>query len=103
MAKLRKAVHVKDPDRNRTVLLLPGEEPEPRLAAMITNPDAWEDGQLPDLEDTPDAGDGDQADTKSQDSPDEAAPAAKKTATRKTAAPSRPRGRGAAEKGDSGA
>jgi hypothetical protein len=46
MAKLIKAVFVKDPDRNRTVLLQPGEEPEPRLAALVTNPDAWEDGKL---------------------------------------------------------
>lgn len=48
MAKLSKAVFVKDPDRNGTVILLhPGDEPEPRLAALVTNPDAWEDGKLP--------------------------------------------------------
>ncbi|MFB7738215.1 hypothetical protein ACFC08_28280 [Streptomyces sp. NPDC056112] len=41
MAKLAKAVFVKG------VLLEPGEEPEPRLAALITNPDAWEDGKPP--------------------------------------------------------
>lgn len=47
MATLVKAVFVRDPDRHRTVLLRPGEEPEPRLAALVTNPDAWEDGKLP--------------------------------------------------------
>jgi hypothetical protein len=47
MATLVKAVFVRDPDRHRTVLLRPGEEPESRLAALVTNPDAWEDGKLP--------------------------------------------------------
>ncbi|NUP69316.1 MAG: hypothetical protein HOW71_44925 [Nonomuraea sp.] len=115
MAKLVKAVHVKDPDRNRMVLLLPGEEPEPRLAALITNPDAWEDGVVPaaatgSSDDTGDgAGDGDGASEDSgkhagdvEDAP-KAAPAAKKTAARKTAAHKPARGRDAAEKGDSGA
>ncbi|NUS25033.1 MAG: hypothetical protein HOV92_12535 [Streptomyces sp.] len=105
MAKLIKATFVKDPDRNRTVLLLPGEEPEPRLAALITNPDAWEDGVLPDL-DTDTADSGGKAETvgdSGEDTPKEAAPtAAKKTAARKTAATSRSRGRDAAGEGDSG-
>ncbi|MCX4885869.1 hypothetical protein [Streptomyces sp. NBC_00847] len=110
MAKLVKAVHVKDPDRNRMILLLPGEEPEPRIAALITNPDAWEDGQVPaaaasDSQDASDdgAGDGSQSsDSDTEDTP-KAAPAAKKTAARKTAATKPARGRDAAEKGDSGA
>ncbi len=108
MAKLVKAVHVKDPDRNRTVLLLPGEEPEPRLAALITNPDAWEDGQVPDSADASDASTGAKASededkgASGQDASNEAAPAAKKTAARKTAATSRSRGREAAGEGDSG-
>jgi len=97
MAKLVKAVHVKDPDRNRMVLLLPGEEPEPRLAAQVTNPDAWEGGVLPAQES------GGEPDKDSPDDPPKAAPAAKKTAARKTAAATKPaRGRDAAEKGDSG-
>ena len=109
MAKLIKAVHVKDPDRNRTILLLPGEEPEPRLAARITNPDAWEDGQLPDAAqkaadtDTGDDGQAQNSDADTgADGPTKAAPAAKKTAARKTAASSRSRGRDAADSGDSG-
>jgi len=107
MAKLIKAVHVKDPDRNRMVLLLPGEEPEPRLAARITNPDAWEDGQLPEaaqqsaVADQND-GDGKQDGDTGEDESDKAAPAAKKTAAPKRAATSRSRGRDAAEQGDSG-
>jgi hypothetical protein len=109
MAKLVKAVHVKDPDRNRTVLLLPGEEPEPRLAALITNPDAWEDGQVPAAaasasEDSGDDGDGKQsADSGSgSEDTDKAAPPAKKTAARKSAATKPARGRDAAGEGDSG-
>lgn len=97
MAKLVKAVHVKDPDRSRTVLLLPGEEPEPRLAALITNPDAWEDGKLPDLGHEPADGDSD----KDSDGDDkQAAPAAKKTAPKR--ATNRSRGRDAAGEGTSG-
>ncbi|MFD5899160.1 hypothetical protein [Streptomyces sp. NPDC060366] len=86
MAKLVRAVFVRDPDRHRTVLLRPGQEPEPRLAALITNPDCWEDGVLPGTEESkstdvePDKG---SADT---DSKPAAKPAAKKTAARKTAA-----------------
>ncbi|MFD5848277.1 hypothetical protein [Streptomyces chartreusis] len=110
MAKIVKATFVKDPDRNRTVLLLPGEEPEPRLAALVTNPDAWEDGQPP-AEATgsgDDSGDGkdDGAEAAAQTEPAEdtkkAAPAAKKTAARKTAATKPARGRDAADQGDSG-
>jgi len=107
MAKLVKAVHVKDPDRNRTVLLLPGEEPEPRLAAQVTNPDAWEDGQLPDTATSGDGGTGDNDKDSDDGQPSEdtpkAAPAAKKTAARKSAATKPARGRDAADKGDGGA
>lgn len=106
MAKLVKAVFVRDPERHRTVLLNAGEEPEPRLAALVTNPDAWEDGKLPEpakkqaQEATSDTADSGQ-DKPSEDS-DKAAPAAKKTAARKTAATSRSRGRDAADEGTSG-
>jgi len=110
MAKLVKATFVKDPDRRRTVLLLPGEEPEPRLAALVTNPDAWEDGKLPEAAqhaaDTDTGDDSPQADDSNadadQETPKKAAPAAKKTAAKKTAASSRSRGRDAAGEGDSG-
>ncbi|MFJ4473237.1 hypothetical protein ACIP2X_37885 [Streptomyces sp. NPDC089424] len=109
MAKLAKAVFVRDPDRHRTVLLHAGEEPEPRLAALVTNPDAWEDGQLPkavkEEEGKSDAGDSGN-DTPLSDNDDDAdkpaAPAAKKTAARKTAASNRSRGRDAADEGTSG-
>lgn len=47
MACLAKTVFVRDPERHRDVMLAAGEEPEPRLAALVTNPDAWEDGKLP--------------------------------------------------------
>lgn len=47
MAKLVSTVFVKDPDRHGVVVLEAGEEPEPRLAALVTNPEAWEGGKLP--------------------------------------------------------
>lgn len=47
MAILAKTVFVRDPDRHRDVMLSAGEEPEPRLAALVTNPACWEDGKLP--------------------------------------------------------
>lgn len=96
MAKLSKAVHVRDPERHRTVLLLPGEEPAPHLAALVTNPDCWEGGKLPAApeaatnppeETTPTQGDASE-DTK---------PAARKTAAKKPA-----RGRTAADEGTGG-
>ena len=101
MAKLVKAVFVKDPDRHRTVLLQPGEEPQPRLAALVTNPDAWEEGKLPEA--AKKASEEDAGDQGSSDGDDEdkAAPAAKKTAAKK-ATTSRSRGRDAADEGTSG-
>jgi hypothetical protein len=100
MAKLRKAVHVRDPDRHRTVLLLPGEEPEPRLAALITNPDAWDNGELPGTDGEDDKEPANPAGPAKADSP-KAAPAAKKTAA-KRAATKPARGRDAAAEGTSG-
>lgn len=88
MAKLAKAVFVKDPDRNATVLLLPGEEPEPRLAELVTSPDAWEDGKPP-------AAATKSAAASSSNEDDGDKPAAKRAA-RKPA-----RGRNAADEGDS--
>ena len=52
MARLIAAVHLTDPKTRRPVVLQPGEEPAPHLAALITNESAWEDGVLPDLADT---------------------------------------------------
>ncbi len=87
MATLRKAVFVRDPDQHRTVLLLAGEEPEPRLAALVTNPDAWEDGQLPDLDtDTADSGKDSSDSSSGGDDKDKETAPAKKTAAKKTAA-----------------
>jgi hypothetical protein len=101
MAKLIRAVHVRDPERHRTVVLRPGEEPAPHLAALITNPDAWEDGKLPDAQNTGDGKD-DTGDGDDQQPTKQAAPAAKKTAARKTAATKPARGRDAADEGSSG-
>jgi hypothetical protein len=93
MAKLASAVFVKDPDRNATVLLLPGHEPEPRLAALVTSPEAWEDGKPPAVADKPT--DSSKA-SKTEDDDDGDKPAAKRAA-RKPA-----RGRNAADEGSSG-
>lgn len=93
MAKLAAAVHVRDPRSHQMVQLDAGTEPEPELAALVTNPDAWEDGKLPTATKNADAtatssddgqGDGDK-------------PAARKTAAKKPA-----RGRNAAGEGASG-
>jgi hypothetical protein len=115
MAALASTVYVRDPDSNQTVVLHPGTTPEPRLAALVTNPAAWVDGKLPRLpkaKTEPDGsagptGDG-QDDASGDDSASgdadsttkQAAPAAKKTAAKKATAPAR--GRAAAGEGDSG-
>ena len=124
-AQLAATVYVKDPDSHQTVELAPGTSPEPRLAALVTNPAAWIDGKLPRLPkqqvqetldgpggdptgDGPDgasgaASDSADADKPSQEDTQQAAPAAKKTAAKKTAASSRSsRGRDAAGEGASG-
>ena len=46
-AKLAATVYVTDPDTHQTVELEAGSEPEARLAALVTNPEAWEDGKTP--------------------------------------------------------
>ncbi|PVC80618.1 hypothetical protein DBP19_36380 [Streptomyces sp. CS090A] len=48
-AQLTGSVFVTDPDTHQTVELAPGTSPEPRLAALVTNPAAWVDGKLPRL------------------------------------------------------
>jgi len=101
MAKLARAVHVTDPHSGRRLVLQPGEEPAEHLAALITTPSAWEDGHAPDAKET----DNDDAGGTPGDSDDgdrKTAPAAKKTAARKTAATGRSRGRDAAGEGNSG-
>ncbi|MFF6844651.1 hypothetical protein ACFY8X_38675 [Streptomyces tanashiensis] len=98
MARLIEAVHLTDPQTKRRVVLQPGEEPAPHLAALITNESAWEDGILPELPDTDSGGDPDPEDndqdraagTETAPAPENArdepeAPAEEKTA-RKTAA-----------------
>lgn len=120
-AQLASTVYVADPDSHQTVELAPGTSPEPRLAALVTNPAAWVDGKIPRLPKKQDesgqgptgAGQGAASGAASDDSgdadqspggdSDQAAPAAKKTAARKAAAPSRSRGRDAADEGSSGA
>jgi len=113
-AQLSSTVYVTDPDSHQTVELAQGTSPEPRLAALVTNPAAWVDGKLPrqtkaktetgdhsptgdDQDDASgvDSAESDGADTK------QAAPAAKKTATKKAAA-APARGRTAAGEGTSG-
>lgn len=51
MARLVTAVHVQHPQTREWVVLEPGDEPAPELAAEITNPGAWESGVLPEPED----------------------------------------------------
>ncbi|MET9436880.1 hypothetical protein [Streptomyces sp. NPDC006551] len=48
-AQLKSTVYVQDPDTHQTIELAPGTSPEPRLAALVTNPAAWVDGELPRL------------------------------------------------------
>ncbi|WP_330317949.1 hypothetical protein [Streptomyces platensis] len=40
--RLVAAVYVQDPCTREELILLPGDEPSPELAALVTNPDAWE-------------------------------------------------------------
>ncbi|MEU5490233.1 hypothetical protein ACFW9I_02820 [[Kitasatospora] papulosa] len=111
-AQLTGTVYVTDPDTHQTVELAPGTCPEPRLAALVTNPAAWVDGKLPRLPRTKtDTGSGsDQDDASGDDSDTSAAtepsegddsedtkPAARKTAARKPA-----RGRTTADEGTGG-
>lgn len=40
--RLVAAVYVKDPETHEELILLPGESPAPEIAAVVTNPDAWD-------------------------------------------------------------
>lgn len=42
MPRLVAAVYVQDPASHEELILLPGEEPPPELARLITNPEAWD-------------------------------------------------------------
>lgn len=117
MATLASTVYVQDPDTHQTVTLAPGTNPEPRLAALVTNPSAWVDGKLPRLPKKtdhsppgggPDDASGDDsanasaaADDQSTDDSDQDKTEDDKPAARKAAA--RPaRGRKAADEGTGG-
>ncbi|WP_425834157.1 hypothetical protein [Streptomyces fractus] len=43
MPKLIAAVYVKHPDTHEDLILQPGQSPPPELAALVTNPDAWDE------------------------------------------------------------
>ncbi|MEW9521793.1 hypothetical protein [Streptomyces tubercidicus] len=47
MARLAATTHVLDPHTHQMAVLPEGMEPEPHLAALVTNPACWEDGKLP--------------------------------------------------------
>ncbi|MEU9014252.1 hypothetical protein AB0D12_31685 [Streptomyces sp. NPDC048479] len=113
-AQLAATVYMKDPDTRQPVKLDPGTLPEPRLAALVTNPAAWVDRKLPRLPKArtdpgpeggspsaggPDGASGDASDTSATaddhlpqpepaqgDDSQETKPAARKTAARKQAA-----------------
>lgn len=93
MAKLAATVYITDPDSHQTVALEAGSEPEPRLAALVPNPAAWEDNKPPTAAttNTTPSPSGFEKDTGDEDKP-----AVKKTAT------SPARGRKAAAEGTSG-
>ncbi|MEU7338704.1 hypothetical protein [Streptomyces sp. NPDC007074] len=98
MAKIVSTVHVTDPDRPGTSILLEAGQTVPdHLAGQITNPDCWEDGKLPD---TAKDHSSDDRDSEENDTKPAALAAAKKTATKKASAPAR--GRNAADLGTSG-
>jgi hypothetical protein len=115
-AQLRGTVFVTDPDTRQTVELAPGTSPEPRLAALVTNPSAWVDGKLPRLPKTKTGDDSgpsgndpggasggasaDSADADDQPSGDDSEDT--KPAARKTAAKRPARGRTTAAEGTGG-
>ncbi|WP_435058512.1 hypothetical protein [Streptomyces sp. bgisy060] len=54
MAVLASTVYVKDPDTHQWVTCEAGTKPEPRLAALIRTPSAWEGGAVPEAAPEPD-------------------------------------------------
>jgi len=47
MAKLARAVFVRDPAKHQDILLRAGETPAPEYAVLVKNPACWEGGKLP--------------------------------------------------------
>ncbi|MFF4802339.1 hypothetical protein ACFY1U_28705 [Streptomyces sp. NPDC001351] len=89
--RLKAAVYVKDPATHEDLVLLPGESPPPEIAALVTNPDAWESPPCDDVEPEPIAV-GEPDPTGGTAEPEreqgEAAGAGKKTPSRRTRVPS---------------
>lgn len=54
--RLKAAVYVKDPTTYEELILLPGDSPEPEIAVLVTNPDAWDAPPPPDGESEPPSG-----------------------------------------------
>lgn len=98
MAKLAATVHVRDPRTHQMVQLDAGTEPEPELAALVTNPDAWEGGKLP----TTAKKTATTSSTSSSDNDGDDSGGGDRTAARKTAARKPARGRNAADEGSGG-
>ena len=46
-ARLAAAVHLDHPTTRERIILQPGDEPEPDVAVLITNPAAWEADEVP--------------------------------------------------------
>ncbi len=103
-AQLAATVYIQDPETHQTVELAPGTSPEPRLAALVTNPAAWIDRKLPRAaktgNDSPTGGG--QGDASGEVSDAGKPPAKKTAATRKSAASKPARGRDAADEGNGG-
>ncbi|MEU5381995.1 hypothetical protein [Streptomyces sp. NPDC005968] len=53
MARLAAAVHVEHPETHEWLILQPGEDVDPVLAAAITNPHTWEETPEPPADDDP--------------------------------------------------
>ncbi|WP_432153087.1 hypothetical protein [Streptomyces tricolor] len=51
--RLKAAVYVQDPTTREELILLPGDCPDPELAALVPNPDAWDTPPQDDAEPEP--------------------------------------------------
>ncbi len=98
MARLASTVFVKDPDSFETVELAAGSEPEPRLAALVTNEAAWEDGKLPAAAKKAAA----EQESADKDADTDGDGSTKQVTAKKAAARTPARGRKAATEGDAG-
>ncbi|WP_330283567.1 hypothetical protein [Streptomyces sp. NBC_00588] len=52
--RLKAAVYVQDPTTREELILLPGESPDPEIAALVPNSDAWDAPPQDDAELEPD-------------------------------------------------